>query len=68
MQRQARPTKITMVILAPSVLKDGTAFRTWREEFERYSGLKIRGMHEVLKLIGERSSGGQACRKTLIGS
>ena len=44
--------------MTPTVLKDGTAFRTWREEFERWAGLRIRGMNEVLKLIGGRKQWG----------
>ena len=44
--------------MTPSVLKDSTAFRTWREEFERYAGLKVRGMQEVLKLIGGKKQWG----------
>ena len=38
--------------MTPSVLKDSTSFRTWREEFERWAGLKVRGMQDVLKVIG----------------
>ena len=38
--------------MTPSVLKDTTAFRPWREEFERWAGLKIKGTQEILKLIG----------------
>ena len=40
--------------MEPSVLKDATTFRTWREEFERWAGLKVKGLQEVLKLIGGR--------------
>ena len=40
--------------MTPSVLKDGTAFRSWREEFERWSGLKVKGLQEILKVIGGR--------------
>ena len=36
--------------MTPSILKDGTAFRTWREEFERYAGLKIKGMQESFNI------------------
>ena len=40
--------------MSPNVLKDGTAFRVWREEFERWSGLKVKGMQEVLRWLGGR--------------
>ena len=30
--------------MTPTILKDGATFRTWREEFERWSGLKVKGM------------------------
>ena len=42
--------------MTPSVLKDGTAFRNWREEFERYAGIKVKGLQGVLKLIGGRKN------------
>ena len=42
--------------MTPSPLKDGTAFRSWREDFERWAGLKVKGLQEVLKLIGGRRS------------
>ena len=40
--------------LRPEVLKDGTAFKVWREEFERWAGIKVKGMQEVLRWIGGR--------------
>ena len=40
--------------MRPNVLKDGTTFRVWREEFERWSGLRVRGMQEVLRWLGGR--------------
>ena len=42
--------------MTPSVLKDGATFRTWREEFERWSGLKVKGLQEILKMIGGKKS------------
>ena len=38
--------------MRPNVPKDGTTFRVWREEYERWSGLKLKGMQEVLKWLG----------------
>ena len=40
--------------MTPNVLKDGTAFRNWREELERWAGLKVKGLQEILKMIGGR--------------
>ena len=45
--------------MTPTTLKDGTAFRVWREDFERWAGLKVRGLQEILKLIGGRKSWGE---------
>ena len=38
--------------MTPAVLKEGVAFRTWREEFERWTGIKVDGMQEMLKWLG----------------
>ena len=49
--------------MTPSVLKDGTTFRTWREEFERYAGIKVKGLQGIMKMIGGKKSwGGKVCR------
>ena len=42
--------------MSPNILKDGTTFRVWREEFERYSGLRVKGIQGVLKEIGGKRS------------
>ena len=57
--KQAEGSKfelVNMKNMTPSVLKDGTAFRSWREDFERYAGLKVKGLQEVLKVIGGRKN------------
>ena len=54
---------VNMKEMTPKVLKDSTAFRTWREEFERWSGLKVKGMQDVLKLIGGKGSGEEIWRR-----
>ena len=59
--RKAEGSKFELVNqknMTPSLLKAGTAFRNWREEFERYAGLKVKGLQGVLKLIGGRKSWG----------
>ena len=49
---------VNVKLMTPSTLKDNSTFRTWREEFERYVGLKVRGMQDVLKLIGGKRQWG----------
>ena len=40
--------------MRPEVLKDGTTFKIWREEFERWAGLKVKGMQEIMRWLGGR--------------
>ena len=45
--------------MTPTVLKDGTAFRNWREDFKRFAGMKVKGLQELLKLVGGRKQWGE---------
>ena len=45
--------------MRPNILKEGVAFRVWREEFERWAGLKLDGMNEALKWLGGRKEWAQ---------
>jgi len=40
--------------MRPEVLKDGTTFKIWREEFDRWAGLKVKGMQEIMRWLGGR--------------
>ena len=33
--------------MTPTILKEGVTFRLWREEFERWAGLELKGMQEI---------------------
>ena len=49
--------------MTPNVLKDGTAFRNWREDFERWAGLKVKGLQDILKLVGGSKHWGEAMQE-----
>ena len=56
-RREGRTEEVEFVDqkqMRPNVLKDGTTFRVWREEFERWTGLKLKGMQDVLRWLGGR--------------